>query len=784
MDWSDNLEYEQAMTLAQETNVSFFLTGKAGTGKSQFIKELVANTPGKQFIMLAPTGIAAINIGGVTIHSFCRFPHRPLVPGDQDIKIFYDQKEKMQLINLVDTFIIDEVSMLRADIVEGIDTLLKKNTGNYHLPFGGKQIIFVGDLFQLSPVIKINSSEGKILKEFYDTPYFFSAPSLKDLDLPVIELTKSYRQQNPEFLRLLDNVRTGETTEKDLKKFNERLVTTAQEKVLRDIVTLTTTNNNADLINDKRLEDLKGKKYRYLADVQGDFSSSKFPAPEELTLKVGAQIMFLKNDAKKAFQEQRYFNGSIGTITELSSSTIYVTLENGNKINVELEEWNNIEYKLDPVTKKVTSKILGSFRQYPIKLAWAITIHKSQGLTFDKALIDLSSGTFSSGQAYVALSRVRSFEGLYLRSKINEKDIFIDPNVVQFSLKFNDQDEIVHSIEIGKEIYEFEKNGDLENAGLKLLNYSYSELMKDNLVSSMKFLKKGYSFVSCDCNFRTLLRKNKTELLNKFNQPEKALSRESYMLHAFIEILTALDPINAKRSFHRLELIDEEDKKSELYYYFKGRAYTEMNKKHKAFKSYLKGIKKYPRSTKLWYRLGRFKFEGLETDGRDELITSIIKNPSSSCVHRVLRENCEKFGGKLTYNVQNEFIDAFNRSSYEIESSIQGYFLNQHFKNIESKDALVDYIDILRNEQFYNSRPLSEKEIADFEYELLSREEDESEENEDFDYINFDEYEEEYLDNDYDEGPSYSRYGGAYGFDDDTIDSAFEGDPDNYWNID
>ena len=357
-----------------------------------------------------------------------------------------------------------------------------------------------------------------------------------------------------------------------------------------------------------------------MSSVEGEFSANQFPAPEELTLKVGAQVMFLKNDVKKINQEQRYFNGSIGNVTELSNKSITVTMENGNKINVERDDWHNIEYKIDSNTKKVTSKILGTFKQFPIKLAWAITIHKSQGLTFDKALIDLSTGTFSSGQAYVALSRVRSFEGLFLRNPISENDIKIDTNVIQFSKKFNNQDEIQNSINLGREIYVFEKKGDLENAGLFLLSNSILELKNKRPSEALKYLKKGYSLVSCDCTFRKELRDDKNKIFECFTHPEVMMSKEATFLLAIIEILTAFESVEIQRSIHRLELIDEEQKLSELYYYFKGRVLTEAKEYSLALDVYQQGVKKYPRSSKIWYRIGRLKSNDIKINGIDELI--------------------------------------------------------------------------------------------------------------------------------------------------------------------
>ena len=432
----DNIEIQNAFALIQETNQSFFLTGKAGTGKSTFLKNIVESTS-KNFVVVAPTGIAAINVGGVTIHSFFQFPLRPLLPEDEDIKVFWKDSEKRKIISSMDTLIIDEISMVRADLIDGIDYSLRRNGGNPNLPFGGKQVVFIGDIFQLEPVTIKNSGEQKIINEIYGSAYFYNAKVFDKINLFTIELQKVYRQSDPIFINLLDKVRVKEILPKDLDKINTRVFSEHELKKKDFTITLTTKNDLADRVNSVKLAELINNPFSYTAEVSGEFEESKYPTESELILKEGAQVIFIKNDSEK-----RWVNGTIGQVCRLTDTEIKVKLKDGSIHSVEKRVWENIKYQYNKEKKKIEQEIVGTFKQYPLKLAWAITIHKSQGLTFDRVVIDFGDGTFASGQAYVALSRVTSFEGLFLKHKIQTTDICIDEEIKNFAKSFNDKERL------------------------------------------------------------------------------------------------------------------------------------------------------------------------------------------------------------------------------------------------------------------------------------------------------------------------------------------------------
>jgi hypothetical protein len=453
----DNIEIQNAFALIRETNQSFFLTGKAGTGKSTFLKNIVESTS-KNFVVVAPTGIAAINVGGVTIHSFFRFPLRPLLPEDEDIKVFWKGSEKRKIISSMDTIIIDEISMVRADLIDGIDYSLRRNGGNPNLPFGGKQVVFIGDIFQLEPVTIKNSGEQKIINEIYGSAYFYNAKVFDKINLFTIELQKVYRQSDPIFINLLDKVRVKEMLPKDLDKINTRVFSEHELKQQDFVITLTTKNDLADRVNSIKLAELKNNPFTYTAEVSGEFEESKYPTESELILKEGAQVIFIKNDSEK-----RWVNGTIGQVCQLIDTEIKVKLKDGSIHSVEKRVWENIKYQYNKEKKKIEQEIVGTYKQYPLKLAWAITIHKSQGLTFDKVVIDFGTGTFASGQAYVALSRVTSFEGLFLKQKIHTTDICVDEEIKNFAKSFNDNRAIKENLSIGRKLFRYQKNRDQES---------------------------------------------------------------------------------------------------------------------------------------------------------------------------------------------------------------------------------------------------------------------------------------------------------------------------------
>lgn len=418
----------------ERSTESFFITGKAGTGKSTFIHYFTQKT-GKKVLLMAFTGIAAINVGGVTIHSFFRFPFRALLPGDEEIKIFEEYDQKRKIIEETDTIVIDEISMLRADILQAIDYSLRNNGGDHHSLFGGKQIIFVGDIFQLPPITNANDEVEKYLfNECYNSPYFFDCDAYQQLKPVFFEFKKSQRQKEDlEFVELLDKVRTCNVDQPSLDKLNERYNPAYIPKPEDFAITLTTNNDIANTENYKKLNELPFTKYEFVADAKGDFDEEKFPTNRMLELKKNAQVIFIKNDGQR-----RWVNGTIGRIEFIAQDIIEVRLPNGSVHKIEKETWDHRGYKYDRTNVKVTSEAKGTFTQYPIKLAWAITIHKSQGLTFDNVIIDLGSGAFVNGQLYTALSRCRKLSGITLRRKIRLSDIIHDRRLIEFYSKIRD----------------------------------------------------------------------------------------------------------------------------------------------------------------------------------------------------------------------------------------------------------------------------------------------------------------------------------------------------------
>ena len=448
IDFTANTEFKNAFDLVRTTNESFFLTGKAGTGKSTFLKYILKHVQ-KSFVVVAPTGIAAVNVGGTTIHSFFQLPIRPLIPEDGGIKVFSRNSDKRRVFEAMDTLVVDEVSMVRADILDAIDYSLRRNAGRADLPFGGKQVILVGDVFQLEPVTIKNSGEEDIYRQFYSSPYFFSSRVFKKADLITIELQKVYRQSDPAFIGLLDKIRSNSLNNQDIDHINSRMASAKRIEEEDKIITLTTTNLIADALNTRKINELPSAPKVYKAAIEGEFEDSKYPTDFELKLKVGAQVVFIKNDAEK-----RWVNGTMATVLETNNRSIVVEVEDGSTYEVEQKTWENNVYSYNTKTGKIEEKVMGTFTQYPLKLAWAITIHKSQGLTFEKMALDFGSGTFASGQAYVALSRARSFDGIFLKTKLNRRDVKLSEEVERFSKTFNDQEKIQARLENSRTDFE------------------------------------------------------------------------------------------------------------------------------------------------------------------------------------------------------------------------------------------------------------------------------------------------------------------------------------------
>jgi hypothetical protein len=425
-----------------QTNKSIFLTGKAGTGKTTLLKEIIATTH-KNTVVVAPTGIAALNANGVTIHSMFQLPFAAFIPDNKQLPHFSDTLKfenrdslgrhfkmnnvKRSVIRNMELLIIDEVSMLRADVLDAIDFMMRKVRRNER-PFGGTQVLFIGDLLQLPPVVK--NEEWEMLKKYYRGMFFFHSHIMQQYPPLYIELDKIFRQTDSEFIAVLNNLRLNKITSDDVQLLNQFVQPKFDLKSNKGYIILTTHNAKADTINAQSLQDLEGKQFTYLPEITDDFPEKIFPLDEQLQLKVGAQVMFVKNDLNF---EKQFYNGKMGVIKSLTEKEIFVHFpEENNTIEVERYEWQNIRYKVNENTKEIEEEIIGTFVHYPIKLAWAITVHKSQGLTFDKAALDVSQ-VFAPGQAYVALSRLRSLKGLILLSPLQMNGISSDAEVLNYA---------------------------------------------------------------------------------------------------------------------------------------------------------------------------------------------------------------------------------------------------------------------------------------------------------------------------------------------------------------
>lgn len=482
----ENKQLMQAYRLITETNSCFFLTGRAGTGKTTFLHN-VQKVSSKEFITLAPTGVAAMLAGGDTIHSFFGLPMEVCTPGT------CGKMNELRIMTLlhVDTIIIDEVSMVRCDVIDAIDYTLRQTLKSSQ-PFGGKQVIFVGDMFQLPPIVG-RKEEREMLRDLYHTDdfFFYKADVIKRMRLVKFEFQKVYRQEDEQFLQILENVRLNKTTPENLMHLNERVGQPTKEDGM--VITLASLNKTADTINQQRLAEIDSEEYTYEGTVTGKFEEKRFPVDLTLKLKVGAQVMFTRND-----QQKRWANGTIGTVTKLSKDEIQVTTDGGNTYVVPNCSWESYSYEYDRESRKMKKELQGTFTQYPLRLAWAITVHKSQGMTFDKLYLDLSRGMFAAGQLYVALSRVRSLGGLFLSRPIIPQYAHTCREVLAYANGYNDEQVINSEIESGKAVYQLLSHHDYDEAARQYLLLVQKKAEAGDIKEAMQQTKRFLDTVICD----------------------------------------------------------------------------------------------------------------------------------------------------------------------------------------------------------------------------------------------------------------------------------------------
>ena len=527
VDSNENIAFE----FVRDTSNSVFITGRAGTGKSTLLKRIVDETE-KNVIVLAPTGIAALNVAGATIHSFFQLPHRTLLIRDKGIKAFWVSSEKRKIIRSVDTIIIDEVSMVRADVMDAIDYSLRINSGNPHLPFGGKQMVFVGDLFQLEPIVK-EQSEKSYLKQTYGGPYFFNAHAFEELSVVSVELKNVYRQSDMSFVEILDKIRDGRFQRDDLDKINARVIDNASAP--DRAITLTTRVDASENLNKNRLDQLSGETKTYQAVVSGSFDQSISPADNKLTLKIGAQVMFTKNDS-----EGRWVNGTLGRVVKLEETQIEVQLKNGLSHKVEREIWDSTKYILDSQAESIATEKTGSYKQFPVKLAWAITIHKSQGMTFEDLVLDLGEGAFANGQTYVALSRVRALTGLFLSRPIQQRDILVDRSLDEMWNVF-ERDELESRLKASKSESEMRRGRGFVSLGNYYLMHALSCAKAGYWGECTEYFKNAFSVLPSDSfieksqDYITMLRAASGIISQEPTQPVNVVQQFSYGIIYFLD---------------------------------------------------------------------------------------------------------------------------------------------------------------------------------------------------------------------------------------------------------
>ncbi len=575
-----NQELRNAWDFVEHTGISIFLTGKAGTGKTTFLRTLKERS-NKRNIIVAPTGVAAINAGGMTIHSFFQLPLSPFVPNTNIKNRFDYSKEKRKIMRTLDLLIIDEISMVRADVLDAIDSVLRRFR-EPSKPFGGVQLLMIGDLQQLTPVV--TPQEEELLKSYYDTPYFFGSKALRSINYVTIELTHVYRQQDETFITLLNNIREGRTSVEDLQRLNERYDPTFQPKEGSDYIRLTTHNRMAESYNEDQLRNLPAKAYTFSAETEGNFPEYNYPTDFNLTLKVGAQVMFIRND-----NNGRYYNGRIGHITHVDNEKISVLCPGDKEdFDVEVETWENTKYTLNEKTKQIEAEVQGTFKQYPLRLAWAITIHKSQGLTFEHAIIDAQS-SFASGQVYVALSRCKTLEGLVLASPIGKTAIINDNRVSEYiSHQTEEAGKSISALPMLKEeyhrqllieLFNFNEIKTYENALFKVLSEFFFKYTKINALHKMALTDLETRIINVSMKWENLIRKMTTDQLHQEDFKERIKKGALYFHSELTEIFSRM-----------IELTKEVQSNNKIGNKRFDNAYTELKQTYQAKHDLLEDI--------------------------------------------------------------------------------------------------------------------------------------------------------------------------------------------------
>ena len=677
----NNREMMQAYRLLRNTNTSFFLTGRAGTGKTTFVKNAQKEIH-KNFIVLAPTGVAAINAGGVTIHSFFGFEPKVLTPFDKARL----NKEHYSILRSADTIIIDEVSMVRCDMIDAIDRTLQKCMKNT-LPFGGKQMLFVGDMFQLEPVV-VEDDRAELQKMYGDQKsFFFNAHVFSRITVNPIELQVVYRQTDTQFINLLDNIRNENVQSSDLQTINSRVGKSCDKD--KAVITLTSTNRVARKINETLLAQMQEPDYVFDGTIEGDFDVAKFSSTEQtLHLRVGAQVMFTKNDISK-----RWVNGTLGKVEKIEEGRISVKLNDGTTHWVEKVTWEKVKYSYNKTTKETEKKIVGTFTQFPLKLAWAITIHKSQGLTFDQVKIDLSGGVFAAGQTYVALSRARSLEGLYLQKPVLAGHVKTHEDVLELASTFN-APELEEEINVGEEIFAHLHKYDYDKAASIIFNYGIEKSLQNDSVGASKFFIRALDcVVRDDCFFE--LMKDKFTHINEV----VASTDDAHTLFA-----VAVISLYGKRDYEQtVNLCDKYIQKygaTANVLYIKSRACVLGGNEQLADELHDEILEKFDDGTnlKVLYRGGILNEEYCNVDGLSILVQVVDCAPHTTNLHSVIRRLMQnrELELKTTEETENEIYLAFNNAEMDNDSFMT--VLLPHYE--ASDDIYTEYLDILSNQIF------------------------------------------------------------------------------------